>query len=440
MSYLRWIGSLRAIAPLLALMLLSGCDEWGREEAESGAETSAGTQDTASTASSVESEAPSALDILPFDHRATGLLIDDLDRNGLDDIILISHAGNTAVPFRQTAPRQFEAGPSIDFMGFHPNDIVRLPFGTGNTFLINAEGESKLRFFTFDAELNSTLSGQLTTAFPRFTTAFSWPGWAESLAVTPYSGGHLTLFKGFDAESYTFEEQFQIDLSPSSRLMPWLPVVTDLDGDAVEELVFAVPKQRTVKALRWSGEDALPTMETLWTAPDRGTPHYVVPALLDADERVDLIVVGNTLKAVYVLINEGDGGFRAIPFDLGDAIATDAAFATSKDGKRYLFVGSTSRFFLFEFPPDSAEPSNVWTADNVLQGMVRVGLKDLDGDGYLDAVFVRNGTFYSNVVIYGPLAENFEELSNELALTPKNLPQDIVPQNLTREEKAENAQ
>jgi len=430
MSLYRFSRPILALGLLLAApALLISCDRSASPPAaevdKAPAPEQAATESTAPAAPEQEAGAPEtapepipdSLGVLPFGDRATGLLLEDLDKDGKLEVLLVSHGGNTAIPFKQVAPRKYEAGPPVEFVGFHPNDIIHLPFSDGSKYLVNAEGEGRLRLFSFDGALNSTMSSEIPVAAPKFTTPFTWPGWGESLAVTQFTGPNISFVKGLDVNTGKYADAMKVEVTTSPRLVPSLPVTVDLDGDGIDELVYPVPKSRTVQMLRWAGENEPPTSQTLWNSPG-GTPHFAIPVLLDGDDRYDLIVVGNTLKAVHVLINEGDFKFRDARYDLGDAIATGSAFAKDASGKRYLAVVTTSKFFLFEFPAEGAEPANIQSVDNIYRGISRVAMDDLDGDGHVDVVITRNAYRVSNVIVYGPLDQNFQELSKETALLP----------------------
>ena len=59
------------------------------------------------------------------------LLVDDFDRDGRFDLALTSHGANVSRLFLQRDGRQWQAGPLITAVGFHPGELIRVPVTAG---------------------------------------------------------------------------------------------------------------------------------------------------------------------------------------------------------------------------------------------------------------------------------------------------------------------
>jgi hypothetical protein len=332
------------------------------------------------------------------------VLVDDLTGDGLTDLAFTSHSGGFVQIYRQVAPRRFEAAAEQEVAGFHPDDTIELR-GSPKRYLINAEGDGKLKVVAAGADGRLTLISEYRLAGPRASTAFSWPGWGQSLAIVPYSGKTLTLLRDFDPEKAQAKSVYRLDLSPEPKHVR----LGDLTGDGVDELVFTVRRKSEVWLIEYPGPDKEPVPRRV-QAFEGGWPRHVIPFDVDRNGTLDLLVPMAVRQEIAVLLNDGKANFtpgKAIPYPLKPGIHVMTA-AQDKDGTRYLLAGGVKSLVLYK------EGEVAGDFGNVLLPLITwpnwVELKDVDGDGWLDAVVAMQGNPPS-LVIYGPLWEAFAKLA-----------------------------
>lgn len=351
------------------------------------------------------SEAAPSTSLLPVRSGAIHVLVDDLDDNGLADLAFTSHGGNFIQVHRQTSPRHFESSAEQPIGGFHPNDMIALP-GTPKRYLINAEGAGALRVVTSDADGKLTQVSEYPIKAPRSATPFNWPGWETSLAISPYSGKNLTLLRGFDAEQGKTKAAVTLTIG----VEPTHVRVADLNGDGVEDLALTARQKNEIWAVEYPGPDKEPVPRRLW-AFQRGWPRHVIPLDIDRNGTMDLLVPMAIEQKIVLLLNDGKGNFsegHSIPYP-GEAGIHSLTAGQDRDGTRYLVAGGIRTWVLYRELKDS--PGSF---ENILLPMGTwpnwLVLKDIDGDGWLDAVAAVQGGPLS-VVIYGPLWEAFTKLA-----------------------------
>jgi hypothetical protein len=173
------IGPAPALGAILAVLFSAGCDN----SAEEGASAPPDLR---------------ALQLVPFEGAASEVLVDDVDANGMLDLVFTTHGGNHTQVFYQRQPRVFEAGPKVTTVGFHPGNLTRVPTVENPLYVMSAEGESRLLTLTPDPEQSFAVVSEAAIPFPRFALPFQWPGWGLGIAAASFSPPSVLLLKGFD--------------------------------------------------------------------------------------------------------------------------------------------------------------------------------------------------------------------------------------------------
>ena len=362
----------------------------------------------------------SAVADIPFTGGAIHVLADDFDGDGRLDLAFTSHRENYTQVFYQRAPRRFVPGPRVGEVGFHPRDLLRLPVQNRALYLMNAEGANRLLVMEPTPAGGLAVVSSRPLAQPRSTTPFRWPGWGLGLAVAPFSKSAVALLKGFDPLTGQAEEM-AVPLRHTYVQVGEI-AAADLDGDGIDELVFATDLTNDVWVIRCPKAGDPPRIELLWHSDHGGLARYVVPADINRDGHVDLLVPDQDAgkpAVINVLLNDKSGHFR-----LASKISFPARtmhgvrgidIASDKDGAVYLFGAGHESFALYRFPADWAggKPDMRSLDLQEAEGMHKALLRDLDGDGWLDAVVARGKTQDSGLILYGPLWDNFARLAGQ---------------------------
>lgn len=354
---------------------------------------------------------------LPFADSPFDILVDDVDANGRPDIALISHGDNYVQIFLQQAGRVFQTGERQSLVGFHPGDLMRLPT-VRPRYLVAAEGENKLLIVEPGSNGSLLQTGELNVPVPRHVALFRWPGWGDSVVATPFGQDFLVLLKNFDPVKGQVSERIQVALSEkehSIRRAEWVRPV-DVDGDGIDELLFASNTTQEVLMLKYPGADGVikPKLVAKFRS---GAPWDLVSADLNGDGALDLIVPNQSKPfVIHVLLNDGHGSFQetaALPFptDMG---LRRFAWSKDKDGFGYLFGVGYGAIALYRFPDrwDGKTPVPMRSVPvGSSEGSQDIVLQDLDADGWLDGIVGRGKGPQGTWIVYGPLWEHFEELS-----------------------------
>ena len=347
---------------------------------------------------------PDAQSLLPT-QGVIHVLADDITGDGRLDLIFTSHNNNEIQVYQQVAPRHFEAHDPQAITGFHPNDTIVLP-STPKRYLINAEGEGKLKVVKAQPDGRLELISERAQPAPRASTPFFWPGWDLSLAVAPFSGRFLTLLRGFNPETAEVNAVYTLTLGNEPKHVR----SADLNGDGIDELVLTSRLGNDVWVIDYPGPDKEPVPRRLWPF-KQGWPRHVLPFDIDRNGTVDLLVPMAVRQEIVVLLNDGKGHFtegKPIPYP-GKAGIHVMTTGQDRDGTRYFLAGGIHALVLYR---ESKDTPGVF--ENIQLPLARwpnwVELKDMDGDGWLDAVTAIQGTEPS-AVIYGPLWETFTKLA-----------------------------
>lgn len=371
--------------------------------------------------------------------QANYLTITDFDHNGFSDVAFVSHGGNQACIHFQMGKRQWAQGPAITEVGFHPGELLSLPTdGDQARYLLFAEGSGSLRVMSLTRQGGLRAEFDLPVYSPRSGTLFRWPDWGLGVAVGPFSKSSIFLFKHFTSSGKGDVQGVEIPFTPAIARIEGV-IAADLDADQVDEILFAQPLDNTVKMIRYPGAEGQPKVENLWSFEPGGRARFVVPGDVDQDGDLDLLIPDETepvgsVTSVNILINQGRQGWRHTPIifpsrtraEKGQTGIRGFAFGIDKDGVGYALAAGYERLVLFAIPAgwDYTTPAShslPLTSKKLL--ITDAELKDVDGDGLLDAVMA---TGAGGLVIYGPLWQHFELIEKD-DLLAKSAPQDTTP-------------
>ncbi len=356
------------------------------------------------------------LQTLPIHGDAFHLLLDDFDRSGALDLSVVSHGGNFLQFFHQRAPRQFTAGAPITTVGYHPGDLLRLP-GDQPMWLLLGEGAGQLVTFEISAERQWLPRSQRGETAPRHGALFRWPGWGLGLAVVPFQQDYLVLYKNIDPVKLGAAERIVVPLDsvrPSLRNAERLSVA-DIDGDGVDEILFATVNTNEVAMIQAPAKGKPPQIEILARFA-AGRPWNLAVADLNKDGHLDLVVPNQTEPVrVHLVINDGKGRFTQrvkldYPAEWG---IRRVAAARDRDGFLYLLGAAYENLTLYQVPrhwdgelpiPQRTLPFSRSSTALDLQ------LLDIDGDGVLDALLGEAGAVQ---ILYGPLWPQFDAMNGK---------------------------
>jgi len=376
------------------------------------------------------SAAVSVVADIPFTGVATDVLVDDFDGDGRPDLAFTAHAENYTQVFYQHTPRHFVPGPQVDAVGFHPGNLLRLPVQNRSLFLMSAEGDNNLLVMEPKPKGSLAVVASRALGQPHSATTFHWPDWGLGLAVSPKSKSTVVLLKGFDPLTGRYEESMELPL-PHNYIQVGRIAAADFDGDGSDELVFTTSLTSEVWIIRFpkkTGES--PRIEPLWRNPHGGRARRVLPADINGDGYTDLLIPDETgqsgtgVTAISVLLNDQHGQLHfayAFPFpsppekEGGIPGIRALDFGRDKDGVGYLFGAGYQYFALYRFPAHwpGGKPELRTLKLQQTEGVHKVLLRDLDGDGWLDAVVARSKEQDAGLILYGPLWENFAKLAEQ---------------------------
>jgi hypothetical protein len=361
---------------------------------------------------------PSFVTLVPCPGSPMDLLADDMNGDGRLDLAATLHASNFSQIFLQAAPRQYSPGPRLNEVGFHPGDWLRWP-GAEPLYVAAAEGSGKLLNFRVTGSGGMEVISKVPSQMPRNLEHFNWPGWGDSLVITPFELGMLELFKGYDPIRGSAQQRIPVGLGegPATILRADRVTVADIDGDNVDELLFASRSTSQLLKLSRPPEGVKPIPEVLYELGD-GAPHQVIAFDVNDDGQRDLIVPNQTEPFhTRILMNQGHGDFRpaqtAWPYPVQQGLRY-ADIAVDHDGRAYLAVVGFGALALYQVPKPWGEtaPAPVKFIKIKAQGMSSdIILRDMDGDQDLDVVVGYASSEHGVVVIHGPLWQHMDELA-----------------------------
>ncbi len=345
-----------------------------------------------------------------FDAGGLNCLVDDLDGNGLPDLIFTSHGPSFTQPFYQDSPRKWRKGPKIMEVGFHPNGIIGLP-GPSKTFISVSEGVNQLICMRPDQKTGLRVEGSVGIAQPRFTTQFKWPGWGLSLAVSPFSGQIVSILKNFDPETCRGGGSYYlVPKEPGVHDIPGRIEAADIDSDGIAELLFTTRRTDELWQIKYPGVGEKPLLERLWKFPG-GRAEWIIPFDFDLDGDLDLIVPQAVTSELTILENDGQGTFKP-NYNISFPVPPGPSYTEIKrdeNGDVIIAAGAYHFMVLMRISGGNWKdietlrlPVAVWPS--------YINLGDIDRDGSLDLVATMKGSGTAPLIVYGPLWRNFEKL------------------------------
>jgi len=380
---------------LISLLLsITGCDgtPWGQETALKGQES------------------------LPFDAEGFDLFAQSPNQNGLRNLTVVDHTHGNLVTFEHRSARNFVAQKPIG-IGFHPGAIIQWP-NDPKLALFAGEGESTLKTIKFDGGYQEIAT--IIEDAPRHLTTVDWPGWGQTVVVSPFKNGYISLLRAFDPMTGHAAERDIVPLAESLNTIRAADRITvgDLDGDGVKELVMVVSATGEVFQVKYPGPDpnSKPIVSLLFKDDQWGMPNEAQPFDLDDDGDLDLVLPDEAKPGkINLLINDGRGHMtQGAPLDFPyQEGVTELRIAKDKDGLAYILAAGYKFIALYQRPlgwkPDSQMPYHAikWSNDIPLDML----LEDMDGDGWLDGVVGRSVGKKNVWIVYGPLWDRFKTLS-----------------------------
>lgn len=374
---------------------------------------------------------------LPFTGEPFDFLAADVDQDGRIDLTVVDHVSNQGKTFFQIQSRVFWEGPNFDEIGFHPGNLIIWP-NRANTYIMSAEGgNSIVTLEPKTAEEESIFSAKkvpqrggfmiksvLNDRAPRYASLFHWPDWGASLAITPYDKSGIVLLKNYDPVKGAAEARIIVWLSEQKRSVRHANRVNvaDLDGDGLEELIYATNITEEVWMIRYDKDPATIRPELLYRSDNEGElgmPNEAHPLDMDDDGDMDLLVADETNPGkIHVLLNDGKAHFihgDALPFPTNDAPQVDGVIELStgrdQDGRKYILASGHEAIAIYQVPDhwQTGQLIPVRYINKLRDNTQTQLMQDIDGDGWLDAVTgIRKGG-YSVWIGYGPLWEHFEQ-------------------------------
>lgn len=364
---------------------------------------------------------------LPWKGDGFGLTLADLDRDGRNDILAVSHADNHLRPFLQQEPRIFSQSTDYDGVGFHPGNVISWT-ASPDVLIEAAEGNGKIRALGWNASLQTfDMLSEREEKMARFVSEFNWPGWGASLAVSPYLNGYIILLQGYNPTSPQTAVRHVVPLSNYLHTIRAAERITvaDLENDGVPELLLAVSVTNQVMVVRYPGSadqgPVRPLMaEVLYEDEKWGMPNEVQVADLDGDGLAEILVPDEAAPSqIHILSQRESGRYKEVnAWDFpGTEGVMEFRLTRERDGNRYGLAAGPGKIAIYQIPEIQALDEKpaiqeiTWTKAGDFPMDMQVS--DLDGDGWQDLIMTRSISDHNVWIVYGPLWERFRTLSEQ---------------------------
>jgi hypothetical protein len=294
---------------------------------------------------------------LPAGGHPEAVAVDDLDEDGLPDIVAANPYSNAVVIFRQTAGRTFDLSASPISVGTKPNALT----------IGDIDGDRRK-----DIVVANSMSDDVTVVRQQLDGTFpSSAGPAIKVGTSPYS-----------------------------------IVVADVDGDGWSDILTANQGSNDVSVLRGAGAGAFLSAESYATG---SYPSSLAVARFDADNALDLVTADLNDGTVSLLHGFGDGGFfERRRLSAGSFPYAVAVGDVNGDGRPDVVTAnreSSDLSVLLGRGDGSFAKRRTLAVDEFALRPVDVLLADINGDGRLDIVTANEGlgtgTIYPEPVVPG---------------------------------------
>ncbi len=341
----------------------------------------------------------------------TRIAAGDLEHDGLDDLLVLDHASNRIIVFRQDANGQFREDVSPLDVGCGPTDLMLADLNhDGQLDLIVANGASgdlSVFYGSPDGQfgpqirLAAGLSPAATIAEPSGLKRSSpdEPIGVATGVLNPGSGltDVAVVLRGSDQLSILQGTPGGGLANPSPQttyptgLEPTEVVAAPLERDGLIDLIVLNTGSHDISIYRNNGDGTFTVMPRVDAGND---PTGVSVADENADGVPDL-VVGNTAGDVLILIGNGDGTFK--PYTRADRSVSLAFGDLTGTGQPSIVLTNTSQDLLSVQSLQSTY-SFLQGRSNGLLAPGPVAIADMNNDGIPDLIVVNSGA--NDVLVY----------------------------------------
>lgn len=354
------------------------------------------------------------LTVLPVPGVVFSVFVEDLDDNGLADVVLLHRNGEYMQAFMQVSSGEFVPGEKLEGMGFHPNGAMRVP-GERPLFVVNAEGVQAL--ITVEAKPDGSLVEVSRSFHPPSVTSvpIQWPETGVSLAVTRYESGVIDLLVDYDAVANEERSTFEIPLAATD--VAGQAAVVDLTGSGVPEFLVPLRRDRSLWKIAKPEGEVAPEAQKVWQF-EEGAPRMV--AVHTAPGAAPLLLVPLDGARTIALLRVVDGELREagslnFPPRFGPG---RISVATDRDGAVLVAADSDNQLVVYRLEPEGHLDEVRAYQLSMGVGAQYFGFHDLDGDGYLDLVMALRKREDSVVAVHGPLRGLQGELGEGIQVEP----------------------
>jgi Ca2+-binding RTX toxin-like protein len=277
--------------------------------------------------------------------KVAALTIDDLNADGLGDIIVSDYGDQSITVLRNITTSPFFNAPASITTADHPRSLATADFnGDGKADLVVADQSAN--------EIQVLLgNGDGTFASPR---AYSVPNGPSSVITADVNGDgvpdilvassatdQVTVFLGNG--DGTFAAPIQTPISAGISVGPNSIAVADVNGDGNADLIVADGYGGNVSILPGNGNGTFgsPVSFALYNSGKEGSPNADAFAVavgdVNGDHHPDIVATNSNANQVDVLLNNGDGTFpsaaAARVYSVGQYPSSVALHDLNGDGK-----------------------------------------------------------------------------------------------------------